>query len=123
MKKVFLTIILSFLILLVVSCGSTTCSINNCQEVIYADGLCYEHYMMATEDTDDNSQKGKDGGSGDSGISPQNGEGFVSATSDRVEGAYYINDTVSMSKSYPSSKEVGYYDITMTDWGTKRLQK
>lgn len=89
MKKVFLTIILSFLI----------------------------------EDTDDNSQKGKDEGSGDSGISPQNGEGFVSATSDRVEGAYYINDTVSMSKSYSSSKEVGYYDITMTDWGTKRLQK
>ena len=118
MKRIFLSIMLSFLILFIVSCGSTTCSISSCKKEVYADGLCHEHYKMATEDVDANLQKSGDEGNGVSETSPQNGEGFIPTMPDWVAGAYYIGDTVSMSKSYPSSNEVGYYDITMTDWGT-----
>lgn len=118
MKKVFATIILLFLIFFAASCGSASCSISNCQKEIYADGLCYEHYMMATDDTDADSQEDGDEGNEVHGTSPQNEEELTSTTPDRVEGANYIGDTVSMSISSPSSKEVGHCDITMTDWGT-----
>lgn len=46
----------------------------------------------------------------------QNGTVSISNETNRVDGAYYIGDTVSMSQ--PSSSGKAGYDITMTDWGT-----
>lgn len=118
MKKIFLSIILLLLILFIISCGSTICSISSCKKEAYADGLCREHYKMATEGANVNSQKGGNEEKGISETLPQNEKRLISAMPDRVEGAYYIGDTVSLSRSYSSSKEVEYYDITMTDWKT-----
>ncbi len=42
---------------------------------------------------------------------------FASVTGGHIEDAYYIGDTVSMSQT-DSSGIKGYYNITMTDWGT-----
>lgn len=116
MKRTFLSIILSSLVLFIVSCGSAVCSINSCKKEAYADGLCFDHYMLVTEDADANSQKGGEEGNETPEPPLQNEKEFVPTASERLEGVYYIGDTVSMSKSYSFSE--GYYDITMTDWGT-----
>lgn len=52
--------------------------------------------------------------------SPQEGSSaFVAG--DYIEDAYYIGDTVSMSQT-DSSGIKGYYNITMTDWGTHKSE-
>lgn len=69
------------------------------------DALPQEEESLVTKQSDASSQGGS----------------FASVADDRIEDAYYIGDTVSMSQT-DSSGIKGYYNITMTDWGTYKPQ-
>lgn len=69
------------------------------------DALPQEEESLVAKQSDASSQEG----------------GFASVADGHIEDAYYIGDTVSMSQTDPSGTK-GYYNITMTDWGTYKSE-
>lgn len=110
MKRCYLAVMLSFCLMFAASCGSsgstgsTICTVDKCISDVYADGLCYEHYMAAN------------GGENDTAENSSQEEEAASDKSNRAGNVYYLGETVSLT-SYSSLLE-GHFDITMTDYGT-----